>query len=610
MQYTISLVQPGDIISNNIILPYAVGLLWEYAKTDVDVKHKWKLNHVIYKKDPVDKLAKELAASDLVVFSTYIWNSSYNFELAKKIKSHNPKCFIVMGGPQITDNDKNFWQSQQGSVDLALVGEGDNSFQQLLKQFPDVDLQSIPGAWTNTHYQGPAPRFQNLEMLPSPYLNGFYDQIIQEIKDQGLNVQVIIQTNRGCPYHCSFCEEGKEYKNKLFFYDFNQKVKEIEWCGANAVEFLTIGDDNWGIVQRDIELMKHICGAKKKYGYPEVLDATYAKNAQDRVIEMAKIDNDHKTDLIRGITVALQTNNQVTLDSIKRFNLRPIKQYEYIKQLKDLKLPIYAELIWPLPHETYDTFLQGLESTIESGLDNWIGVYPLVMLSSADLYHDYKDYYQWAPMPAPANDETNLHSFFMGNSPMSSHWADFETTVKGHVVYNWLVVLYFFGFGRLAFDYLKQNGTPITQSVDNFIAHITQRQGKMFEIHSQLSNYWKNWLQNISSSDFNSFPGQDTNFWYPFMHVASFLQENFEDFECEMNEFLTNCNIDPVQQQLNCHGVVRYNVKYPYQIGNQLIDIDHTQPEFNNLFEFCRYYYWWRRKRGSSRTIVTDLTVL
>jgi radical SAM superfamily enzyme YgiQ (UPF0313 family) len=605
MTYTISLVQPNDVIGDNVILPYAIGLLWEYANTDQEVRQKWQLDHVIYSKDPVDDVARDLSKSHMVVFSTYIWNSVYNFELAQKIKLHNPKCFIVMGGPHLTVNETNFWADRQGSIDLALLGEGDESFLQILKQYPDLNLDSIPGSWTNSYHSDSAPRFQKLELLPSPYLNGFYDKIIPEIKSLGLNVQVALQTNRGCPYHCSFCEEGKDYKNKLFFYNLDQKIKEIEWCGINAVEFVTIADDNWGIVQQDLELMKHFCLTKQKYGYPQILDATYAKNAQDRVIEMAKIDKEFNTDLIRGVTIALQTANPTTLSKIKRFNLTPRKQYEYIKQLKKLDIPIYAELIWPLPHETYDSFLHGLESTIESGLDNWIGVYPLSMQPSADLYDDYKDYYQWSTLPSHDNNQMSSHSWM--NNPMSSHWADFDATVKGHVVYHWFVVLYFFGFARNLLDHLKKQGIPITQSVDNFIEHLNNSHGKMREIHDQLNQYWTNWLQNIPKNDFNSFPEHDTNFWYPYTHVASFLQENFDEFVQEMDNFLSDYNLDPALKKLNYHGMVRYGVRYPYQHDDQLVDIDHHQPEFSNLFEFCRYYYWWRRKRGSSRTTITKI---
>jgi radical SAM superfamily enzyme YgiQ (UPF0313 family) len=603
--YSISLVQPNDVIGDNVILPYAIGLLWEYANTDQEIKQKWHLNHVIYRKDSVNDVAKSLAASNMVVFSTYIWNSVYNFELAKKIKLHNPECFIVIGGPHITTNEKNFWLDHQTSIDLALIGEGDDSFLQVLKQWPKLNLESIPGAWTNSYYSNSAPRVQNLEVLPSPYLNGFYDKIIQEIKSQGLNVQVVLQTNRGCPYHCSFCEEGKDYKNKLFFYNLDQKIKEIDWCGANAVEFVSIADDNWGIVQQDLELMKHFCLTKKKYQYPKIVDATYAKNAQDRVIEMAKIDKEFNTDLIRGVTIALQTANPTTLNKIKRFNLTPRKQYEYIRQLKKLKIPIYAELIWPLPYETYDSFLRGLESTIESGLDNWIGVYPLSMQPSADLYDDYKNYYQWSTLPSHDNNQMMSHSWM--NNPMSSDWADFETTIKGHIVYHWLVVLYFFGFARNILDHLKKQGIPITHVVSSFVEHLNKTPGKIGEIHRQLDGYWRNWLQNIPKNNFTSFPGHDTNFWYPYTHVASFVQENFDDFVQILNNFLSSYDIDPNVQQLNYHGMVRYNVRYPYQQDDQLIDIDHQQPKFDNLFEFCRYYYWWRRKRGCSRTIVTKI---
>lgn len=606
MPKSISLVQPSDVISENVVLPYAVGLLWAYANTDETVRQKWSLDRVIYKKDDVDTVAEQLSGNDMVIFSTYVWNAVYNFELVKRIKFYNPGCFIVIGGPYITTVDETFWQDRNGSVDLALLGEGDETIKQILCQFPYLKIDSIPGAWTPTYCAGSAPRFQTLEVLPSPYLNGFYDNIIQEIKSQGLNVQVTLQTNRGCPYHCSFCEEGKEYKNKLFFYDLDQKIQEIEWCGQNKIEYVNIADDNWGIVQRDVELMRHFCQTKLKYGYPKVLDATYAKNAQDRVIELAKIDKEYKTDLIRGVTVALQTNNHQTLDTIKRFNLTPVKHHEYIQQLKHLKIPIYAELIWPLPYETYKSYVAGLESSIESGLDNWIGVYPLSMLPSTDLYDDFKDYYQWAPKPTVYNNQMNSHSF-LNNSPMCSHWADFDTTIRGHVFYHWFVTLYFFGFSRLALESLKRQSIPMTQVVEDFIDHVITSKKRLYAIHVILEGYWRNWLQNIPENSFASFPGQDTNFWYPYTHVASFLQENFDDFELEMDEFLTQYDLDPEVKKLNYHATVRTNTRYPYQVDEYLIDLDHHQPKFADLFEFCRYYYWWRRKRGCSRTIITRL---
>ena len=606
MSYNISLVQPNDIIGGNVILPYAIGLLWEYARTDQQVNDKWHIDHVIYKKDPIDVTAEILSNNDMVVFSTYVWNSVYNFQLAKKIKSYNPKCFIVVGGPHITTNDKNFWSDNQGLIDLALIGEGDESFLQVLKQYPNLDLKSIPGAWTDTYHQGPAARFENLSILPSPYLNGFYDTVIQDIKSQGLNVQVTLQTNRGCPYHCSFCEEGKDYKNKLFFYDLDQKIKEIEWCGVNAVEYVNLADNNWGISLRDLELMESICKTKIKYGYPQVLDATYAKNAQERVLELVKIDKKYNTDLIRGITIALQTTHTPTLDSIKRFNLAPSKQYNYVLDLKKLKIPIYVELIWPLPYETYSSFINGIEVNIDAGLDNWIGVYPLCMQTSADLFDDFKNDYQWAPMPSNDNNQINSHVYM--NNPMSSKWVDFDTTINGHVFYHWLVVLYFFGFARHSFDLLKTNGISVTQSVANFIKHVEKSDGKILQMHNRLIRYWKNWLQNIPENDFDSFPDDDTNFWYPYTHLASFLQINFDDYTKEINDFLSDYDIDTLSSGIDHqHGVVRYGTTYPYIIDDKIIDIDHQQPKFSNLFEFCRYYYWWRRKKGSSRTIITNI---
>ena len=591
MKRTAHLVQINDVIGNNVILPLAVGVLWQSAMGSQHNADHWQLGQVIYKKlDSQDQL-NELAQADLIAFSHYVWNSNYQFDLAKKIKQINPRITVVVGGPNISANQQDFWSQHGSYVDVALVGEGEHSFGCLLESYPD--FAPVPGAWTQDFYNGEAERTQQFEYESSPYLAGFYDHIVAHERQQGRVIQAVIQTNRGCPYHCTFCEEGRDYKNKMFFYDQQRLRDEVEWCAVNQVEYLTIGDDNWGIVENDVELMRWIRDCKLRYGYPDIVDATYAKNNPENLLAMSRLDQEHDTRLIRGITIALQSMNTPTLTSIKRFNLVPEKQQQLIQGLNQLGMPTYTEIIWPLPYETYETFLTGIDSTITMGLTNWLGVYPLSLHHGTELYEDFHS--NFGTIQQHSENSASLGIKEVVNIVNCSDWVDNATLVQGQVVYAWLVSLYYFGFAR----HCLSQQPSVTKTVDQFVQYIAANPAANCHCHWQLmTDWWHRWSNGLPTPELSRFPHQDTTHWSPYTHLASWLQNDLAGLYQDLNNF----GLD-VGQDL--HGVVRYGQTYPYDTDSgRRVTIDHAQPEFATEFEFCRFYYWWRRKRGYSRTKV------
>ena len=61
---------------------------------------------------------------------------------------------------------------------------------------------------------------KDLDMYPSPYLSGEYDYLFKDNEDH--KYQVIVETNRGCPFTCTFCTEGQSYWTKV-----KRKPREI-----------------------------------------------------------------------------------------------------------------------------------------------------------------------------------------------------------------------------------------------------------------------------------------------------------------------------------------------------------------------------------------------
>jgi len=589
MKRTAQLVQINDVIGNNVILPLAVGILWQAAMQNKKNQTHWQLGQVIYKKLESQDQLKNLAKADLIVFSHYVWNSNYQFDLAKQIKLINPNVIIAVGGPNISPNKKDFWDQHGSYVDVALIGEGEHSFNCLLESYPD--FANVPGAWTKTFYNGEAERIQNFDYASSPYLAGFYDHIVEHEKQQGRVIQAVIQTNRGCPYHCTFCEEGREYKNKMFFYDRERIRKEVEWCSQKGIEFLNIADDNWGIVDADVELMRWIRDCKLKYGYPELVDATFAKNSPERLLAMAQIDQEYDTRLLRGITIALQSMHQPTLNSIKRFNLIPEKQQQLIHGLNELNVPTYTEIIWPLPYETYSTFLSGIDATINLGLTNWLGVYPLSIHHGTELYEDFHSNFGIIRQHSENAHKQGIKEEV--NIVNCSDWVDNDTLVKGQVFYAWLVCLYYFGFARHSLSQQKS----ITTTVDQFVEYVSKNpNSNCYQYWELLTTWWKTWSNGLPTPNLSTFDKHDTTHWSPYTHLASWLQKDFAGLYKDLNNFGLDTTLDQ-------HSAVRYGQTYPYTtLDCKIVDIKHVQPKFANEFEFCRFYYWWRRKRGYSRT--------
>jgi radical SAM superfamily enzyme len=593
MKRTAHLVQINDVIGNNVILPLAIGVLWQSAMSSCTNLQNWQLGQVIYKKLESENQVQQLAQADLIVFSHYVWNSNYQFDLAKKIKQINPNIVVIVGGPNISANQHDFWDTHGHYVDLALIGEGEDSFSRLLESYPD--FKTVPGAWTREFYNGEADRIQHFDYSHSPYLSGFYNHIVAQEKQQGRIIQAVIQTNRGCPYHCTFCEEGRDYKNKMFFYDQKRVQDEVEWCAQNGIEYLTIGDDNWGIIDADVQLMQWIRDCKLKYGYPDIVDATYAKNNPDNLLAMAGLDQEYNTRLIRGITIALQSMNTPTLSAIKRFNLVPEKQQQLIRGLNELRMPTYTEMIWPLPYETYETFLTGIDSTITMSLTNWLGVYPLSLHHGTELYENFHS--RFGTIQQHSENSASLGIKEVVNIVNCSDWVDNATLVQGQVLYAWLVSLYYFGFAR----HCLSQQPSVTKTVDQFVQYLATNPDANCHRHWQLmTNWWHQWSNGLATPELSRFSDQDTTHWSPYTHLASWLQNDLAGLYQDLKNFGLNVDLD-------LHGVVRYQQTYPYTTDcGQIVTIDHPQPAFANEFEFCRFYYWWRRKRGYSRTIIAD----
>ena len=99
-------------------------------------------------------------------------------------------------------------------------------------------------------------------------------------------------------------------------------LAEIDWFSENQIEYVDISDSNFGILQRDVDIARYIRQKHDQNGWPKRVNSTWAKNNHETVFEMSRILEDVNRS---GVTLALQSTNEVVLKNIKRKNVANTK---------------------------------------------------------------------------------------------------------------------------------------------------------------------------------------------------------------------------------------------------------------------------------------------
>lgn len=393
----ISLVQPNFGMGFKIIngqpspasyyLPYSIGILWSYAATSQYVQDNFQLDHVIWRRESIEQTAQKLSDQDVVGFSTYAWNKNYNMALAQRVRECNPQCLIVFGGPEPAINDPDFFRKNP-FVDVLVVREGEITFRRILENLDT--LQSVPGLRLNINQEsintGDAERIPNLDIVPSPYLTGFFDSIIQAPENQGIQWTATVETNRGCPYQCTFCDWGSLTYSKVKKFALERVFDELEWFGKNQIEYLSFADANFGVfAERDNMIVNRYIEVQKKYDYPRSFVTSYAKNQRREVLDIVEKLIKESSHPNQGLHVSLQTLNDETLNIIKRKNLQINDCEKLFRMAESRGVPIGTEMILGLPGETLKTWKENYCQLFSMNLHTGIDPFICQLLENAEL---------------------------------------------------------------------------------------------------------------------------------------------------------------------------------------------------------------------------------
>jgi radical SAM superfamily enzyme len=343
--------------AKNYWMPYSVACLWSYCKEFDDIKESYELKDIVFKREEPEHLLNRLEDPVVCAFSCYLWNEQYNLHVAKLIKEKYPECIIEFGGPQVTTK----MMDENAFIDCVLLGEGEEAFLKLLR-----DINS-GNKIDKVHER---QRLNDLE-FKSPYQSGVFDWLSE--KNPEVIWAAILETNRGCPHRCTFCDWGGTTMSKISKFGLERVADDIEWIRTNRVAYVLCSDANFAIFkERDIEIAKMLRKAAENSLMLDNIDLQYSKNSNEAAFEIAQIMGEYSR---RGVTLSVQSMNMPTLKAIKRKNLHVKDIAGHINLAKKYGVNLYTDLILGMPEETVDSWKDGIDLLMENGqhysVDSW-----------------------------------------------------------------------------------------------------------------------------------------------------------------------------------------------------------------------------------------------
>ena len=379
--------QQGPREFNSYYLPYTAGVLWAYAQQNNVITQHYQLDQLIWRRDPVASVADLLQHNAIVAFSTYVWNKNYNYALAQELKRRNPSIVTVFGGPEIPITQADIFKLYE-FMDYVVCGEGEHIFANLLVTLArGADAETVAGLLINDHGRviktEAAERISDLDQLPSPYLLGLFDHIMAANPDVEWNAT--IETNRGCPYACTFCDWGSLTYSKVKKFNLERVFAEIDWVGRRGCGFVSLTDANFGqFVERDSLIADQLLATQARYDRPNTFSVTWAKNQRPEVIDIVE-KLIHSPKFNQGLTVSVQSMDLDVLENIKRRNLGQHLIEEIFATCDRRNIPVYTEVILGLPGETLETWREGFWKLFRAGNHTGIHILQAQLLENAEM---------------------------------------------------------------------------------------------------------------------------------------------------------------------------------------------------------------------------------
>ena len=474
---------------NQIHVPYSLATLFSHVKSIDNLKNEFKFEKSFIFRDKLEEDIKQCHDADILLCSCYVWNWEITNNLAKNVKKSNPNCLVVFGGPHVPEDTKGFFDKYP-HVDILAHGEGEYILSNILEVYlKDKNWENVKGISTKEYRTNPQERINDLSDIPSPYLTNLIWDLVD--KDCGIDWDCSWETNRGCPYQCTFCDWGSATFTNVRKFLEERLYKEIEWFADNKMRYIDCCDANFGLFQeRDLSIAKKLKEQALEKNYPKKFGVAWAKNTSERIIPIAR--ELKEGEILGGISLSVQSLDPTTLKNIKRANIKFDKFSDLTNSFQENGIPTYTELIIGLPGETLESFKKGLETIAQTKVGTLLWGYCSVLPNAPMNIPEYREKFKIKTRRSPVHlrhasmeyvqkdkvrefeeivYETSSYTFEDLKQMMLYAWA-FSTfqnlAIFEHIseYYNRIHKLSFMAFYDTFFEYCKSKESIFSKEVE------------------------------------------------------------------------------------------------------------------------------------------------
>lgn len=303
----------------------------------------------------------------LVGLSLYIWSLEVFATLVTRLRRIDPSVVIVAGGPAARRSvlDLPPHRRLRDQLDAVVPGEGEAIIRALVRQhrspgwqtqIPGLDLP-VRGMWRSS---GPAER-PDIEAFPSPYQLGLAPR----------GKTGYIETFRGCPIHCSFCQWGEQKSDRVHSEDYLRRhLQGLAGAEVTNAFFLDAAFNLSPRAFRSLVAAEREVGALRTLAVHGHLYPTYLRDEHlEFFMGCGKLQ----------ASIGIQSFDPEVLHRLGRpFDL---DRFERVLGLMQGRLPVDVELIFGLPGDNPRSFRQTLERAL--GLADTVKIFRCLVLPDA-----------------------------------------------------------------------------------------------------------------------------------------------------------------------------------------------------------------------------------
>ena len=347
------------LFAKAIFSPHAIASVAALTPSEHEVEI-----HDEYIRGPADSVLQD-NTWDIIGISITANQVKHCLDIASQCKKLAPDAVVIVGGIGV----ENLIHQNQDDIDVVFSGETEDTWPQFLEDFKQ-------GSYTGMYKNISKP---DMTRIPPPAW-----ELIKE--DIPLYNAVSVQTTRGCPFDCSFCDVIYTYGRKPRSKTIDQVLQEIRKLYEMNVQMVFIADDNFaGNKTYAKELLTRLVDLNNSFanpiGFITQLDITIAQD--EELLTLLANSN------FLAVMIGIESVNEDSLKDLnKKQNIR-ISIPDAVQNIQSYGIVVLAHMIIGTDSDDLTVFQKTADFIREANIIHHI-CHPLSAPPGTKMWYDFK----------------------------------------------------------------------------------------------------------------------------------------------------------------------------------------------------------------------------